>query len=370
MWDRYDRREQLYKKNIKKYELSEEYDKQMKDLLIEAFPGCANARMEGGMHLPDHITSSQLLTDLITISEISEASRNCSRVIYNRFGDGPMGHTYKPNPSGPSAFFKAIDKDLKLAKQLNEDSINYNIAMKKAKEAFWKCGHEKIDLNRLETKWATKATKYQTEDEGSKYEAYKEFYTKELMRLYTYKPIQQERAYKVEDLKDYVQGELSELQDQYNDLASAFHTAAQSKAPDIPATMETGTRDTSMLTDSKYTAFEAKIEAKYDNRLDTLTTLVREVLQQNRNEQQKRNEQQQHQGTNPHRQRNKQWRPFVYCWTHGICSHTSSNCRTPGPGHKNDATFQNKMEGNTKGAHNWGKWLSPKGRVHDTKGDE
>jgi hypothetical protein len=364
MWDRYDRQERLYKKNIERYELAEEYDKQMKDLIIETFPGSANARMEGGMHLPDHVTSKQLLTDIITRSEISEASRNCGRIIYNRFGDGPTGHTYKPNPIGPSAFFKAVDKDLKLAKQLNEDSINYNVAMKKAKEAFWKCGHEKIDLNRLETEWEAKAKMYQGKDGEVKYDAYKTFYTKELMRLYTYKPVQQERAYKVEDLKDYVQGELSELQDQCNDLASAFHTAAQSKAPDIPATIETGTRDTSMLTDSKYTAFEAKIEAKYDNRFDTLTTLVREALQQNRNNQHKR------QTTSPNRQRNYQWRPFVYCWTHGICSHTSTNCRTPGPGHQNEATFQNKMEGNTKGTSNWGKWLSPKGRVHDSKGDE
>lgn len=198
--------------------------------------------------------------------------------------------------------------------------------MKKAKEAFWKCGHEKIDLNQLETKRETKAMTYQAKDEDVKYEAYKEFYTKELMRLYTYKPIQQESAYKVEDLKEYVQGEIGELQDQYNDLASAFHTAAQSKAPDIPATIETGTGDTSMLTDSKYTAFEAKIEAKYDNWLDTLTTLVREVLQQNQNNQhQNRNDQQQLQTTSRSRQQNKEWRQFNYCWTHGVCSHTCKN---------------------------------------------
>jgi len=27
-----------------------------------------------------------------------------------------------------------------------------------------------------------------------------------------------------------------------------------------------------------------------------------------------------------------------YCWTHGKCSHKSSNCRNPAPGHKEDAT--------------------------------
>ena len=172
LWDRFERMELLYKKNIKRYELAEDYDKQIKDLLIEAFPGCENHHLEGGTHLPDHITGKRILEDLSDRSKLSEASRSCGRVIYNRFGDGPTGHTYKPNENGPSAFFQAIDKDLKLARELDENTISYTVAMKKAKEAFWKCGHEKNDLNRLETDWEAEMETETYADDEKKYEAY------------------------------------------------------------------------------------------------------------------------------------------------------------------------------------------------------
>ena len=36
-----------------------------------------------------------------------------------------------------------------------------------------------------------------------------------------------------------------------------------------------------------------------------------------------------------------------YCWTHGACGHNSNNCRNKKEGHRNDATFEDKMGGNT-----------------------
>ena len=38
-----------------------------------------------------------------------------------------------------------------------------------------------------------------------------------------------------------------------------------------------------------------------------------------------------------------------YCWTHGRCNHTSSSCESKAPGHKNEATMENKMGGSTYG---------------------
>ena len=281
-WERYKRRELLYKKNIKKYELAEEYDKQIKDLFVTTFPGCANNLLEGGTHLPDHITGKQILEELTTRSKLSEASRNCGRVIYNRFGDGPTGHTYKPNANGPSTFFQAIDKDLKLAKELEEDTINYTVAMKKAKEAFWKCGHEKNDLNRLELEWESelKTNTYATDE--LKYEAYKTFYNEELMMLFIYKPVKQEKAYSIEDIKSYIRNEVDDLNDQYNELATAFHTA-QSRAADIPATIDTGTKDTSRLTKSKHTALELKVDehnTQLNSKIDNLMAMIQHQNQE------------------------------------------------------------------------------------------
>ena len=72
MWDRYDRMERIYKKNIKKYELAEEYDEQIKKLLVEAFPGCENDHLEGGTHLPDHITGMTIMKTLMDRSKLSK----------------------------------------------------------------------------------------------------------------------------------------------------------------------------------------------------------------------------------------------------------------------------------------------------------
>ena len=160
--------------------------------------------------------------------------------------------------------------------------------MKKAKEAFWKCGHDKNDLHRLETDWETKMkTKTFTDDE-KKYEAYKTFCSKELMKLFIYKPIAQAKAYSMEEIKSYVRDEMDDLNEHYNELATAFHTA-QSRAADIPATIETSTKDTSGLTESKHTALELKVEEQntmLNSKIDNMMAMI-----QNQNMQVERKQQ-------------------------------------------------------------------------------
>ena len=36
-----------------------------------------------------------------------------------------------------------------------------------------------------------------------------------------------------------------------------------------------------------------------------------------------------------------------YCWTHGACGHPSNKCRNKKPGHQDNATFENRMNGST-----------------------
>jgi hypothetical protein len=62
------------------------------------------------------------------------------------------------------------------------------------------------------------------------------------------------------------------------------------------------------------------------------------------------------QGKNVPPPRNPKRRPFVdqgsYCWTHGYAvtrNHNSQNCRTKGPGHKEEATRENQMGGSQRG---------------------
>ena len=48
--------------------------------------------------------------------------------------------------------------------------------------------------------------------------------------------------------------------------------------------------------------------------------------------------------TGPRRERRQ-----YYCWTHGLCYHSGDRCRTKKEGHRDTATLQNKMGGNTRG---------------------
>jgi len=42
----------------------------------------------------------------------------------------------------------------------------------------------------------------------------------------------------------------------------------------------------------------------------------------------------------------------LYCWTHGLCSHKSQDCRTPADGHQSTATLNNRMGGSSKNLKN------------------
>ena len=164
----------------------------------------------------------------------------------------------------------------------------------------------------------------------------------------------------MEDVKSYIKDEMQEMAEHYDELASAYHTA-HSKAHDIPATIDTGTKDTSVLSDFKHTALEMKVDeqnSKLNSKIDTLMTLL-----QNQNNSQRRGP-----GRLPY---TPQWQQLNwYCWTHGVCTHTSDGCKTGARGHKKEATYQNKMGGSTKGVSEWNKWLCPNNVLHDSKGSE
>lgn len=47
------------------------------------------------------------------------------------------------------------------------------------------------------------------------------------------------------------------------------------------------------------------------------------------------------------RQRRNRTNTSHYCWSHGACAHSSARCRSKKEGHKDEATFANKMGGST-----------------------
>ena len=51
--------------------------------------------------------------------------------------------------------------------------------------------------------------------------------------------------------------------------------------------------------------------------------------------------------TSDNKQKKREKGPRKYCWTHGACAHSSSECNKPKEGHKKDATFSNMLNGST-----------------------
>ena len=51
--------------------------------------------------------------------------------------------------------------------------------------------------------------------------------------------------------------------------------------------------------------------------------------------------------------KNKEKKDRKYCWSHGACAHSGTECNNRKDGHKQDATFQNMMGGSTKDCY----WL-------------
>ena len=45
---------------------------------------------------------------------------------------------------------------------------------------------------------------------------------------------------------------------------------------------------------------------------------------------------------------NTRYRRDKYCWSHGACNHDSKNCRKRLQGHKEEATFNDRMGGSDK----------------------
>ena len=53
-------------------------------------------------------------------------------------------------------------------------------------------------------------------------------------------------------------------------------------------------------------------------------------------------------GNNKKKNKKKEMKDRKYCWTHGACAHTGTECNNSATGHKKEATFQDMMGGSTK----------------------
>ena len=82
-----------------------------------------------------------------------------------------------------------------------------------------------------------------------------------------------------------------------------------------------------------------KMEAKFDAKLKELTT------NRNRGGNNNRGNRTRDESINP--RTGKPWKR--YCWTHGLVSYFGKDCKNKAPGHRDDASFKNRMGGSTEG---------------------
>jgi len=54
---------------------------------------------------------------------------------------------------------------------------------------------------------------------------------------------------------------------------------------------------------------------------------------------------------NPNPRKPKRRKTSCYCWTHGAGNHGSADCKTPARGHRDEATFHNKLGGSKRFCH-------------------
>ena len=90
-------------------------------------------------------------------------------------------------------------------------------------------------------------------------------------------------------------------------------------------------------------------EAALLTQMTEMMSLMRSGLPNNNNNQRNaaRNPRSGRTGRTGGRGRNTAPAARAYCWSHGVCAHSSSQCNNPLPGHQTSATFANMQGGNT-----------------------
>jgi hypothetical protein len=137
-----------------------------------------------------------------------------------------------------------------------------------------------------------------------------------------------------EALQHNIHGMESTILDRLNALEAPVPENLQDE--NIPPQEQAGSATTDVTADilqalKNLTANYKKLENKFANMSDTPRGRLRDIT-----------------NTSDRRERRPRTIVTKYCWTHGGCGHTSTDCKNPGTGHKRDATFTTKKGGSTE----------------------
>jgi hypothetical protein len=140
----------IYKETLADFELSEEYEQQLKDLIETKFPNGLNGLEGDNGELPYNLTAKQCLTHIEgKLKDNGTATVRCYTALLN----GLMTREYTNNANGAENWFKEAEADRIMANWLGYLYIPYIFIMSMAQAAFHSSDLDLKDTLAIDVKW-------------------------------------------------------------------------------------------------------------------------------------------------------------------------------------------------------------------------
>jgi hypothetical protein len=369
----------IYKEALADFELSEEYEQQLKDLIETKFPNGLNGLEGDNGELPYNLTAKKCLTHIEgKLKDDGTATVRCYTALLNSL----MTREYTDNANGAENWFKEAEADRIMANRLGYPYIPYIFIMSMAQAAFYNSDLDLKDTLAIDVKWKIYSERQkehkkqspmilideQERHEKETYKYFKNLYNKEFRLLHVSQNPRKTKARAfeataMENWKSNVEHNLNQVNIGQEDLASALSTAIRDN---MSISGETHYSGGSIAIPSAITAESSLTNDRYRQMKDELLDAINTALKT-------KSQTTYEQRPNSYDQRPKIWRQYkCWCYSCGVnLSHNSNECRSrkfTAHSQHLTATSNNQQGGNGKKDSNWMKWNSPRGEICDNRG--
>jgi hypothetical protein len=140
----------IYKETLADFEISEEYEQQLKDLIETKFPNGLNGLEGDNGELPYNLTAKQCFTHIEgKLKDDGTATVRCYTSLLN----GLMTREYTDNANGAENWFKEAEADRIMANRLGYPYIPFSLIMVIAQAAFHNSDLDLKDTLAIDVKW-------------------------------------------------------------------------------------------------------------------------------------------------------------------------------------------------------------------------
>ena len=152
------------------------YTQQTLEAIDLKFPGYLD-KING--HLPEGLTPKEALKGI----EIHVSDTVVAQQLGNNLIRDVLDKCYTPNQNGPREYFIEGDDDIRISHSIGAQPIPPTMVMAAAQESFMNSGHQKDKIRMINEEWNLLKDKYT--DTAEEYQAFKQYYTKTLRKMYT-----------------------------------------------------------------------------------------------------------------------------------------------------------------------------------------